>query len=518
MKRFFTLLLMLLPLVSWGQDVIYGGGSGTEADPYQINAAEHLIALATAVNNGNSYAGTYFQLMNSLTITDTWTPIGKDNSHPFSGTFDGGNNTLTLSESLFDYVTDGRISNLTVSVTATNTNINGIVASYVNNSVIENVTSEGSLTSQQTYNNAGGLVFMVENGTQILNCTNNSTISGYNIAGGIAYCIDSREGETTTSLIDGCINNGDISTSNSWNGWAGGIAGNMYGGTVSNCTNNGDISSVVQAAGGIVGCAFDYNFTEESSDPPAQTMLFINNVNNGTVTGVQAAGGIVGLGDSNWNDIYIINCLNTGAISGDALISGIAGIAQTVRGGDDTNPANEGNEDLIVIQNCGNIGTITISSSGNPGASIAVMDGAGKEISKDCVYLEQDLERIEDFLRNSIGYLRIVDSNNFQYNLEALSCLIKKVAYRVEKEMRYVHPYSKLFSVNYLDFVEKGNNAFHEILPVEDERECYILLPKGTLLGVNIGYQSMDRKKEVYELLQGNGYNMKKVEIGVRGE
>lgn len=390
MKRFFTLLLMLLPLVSWGQDVIYGGGSGTEADPYQINAAEHLIALATAVNNGNSYAGTYFQLMNSLTITDTWTPIGKDNSHPFSGTFDGGNNTLTLSESLFDYVTDGRISNLTVSVTATNTNINGIVASYVNNSVIENVTSEGSLTSQQTYNNAGGLVFMVENGTQILNCTNNSTISGYNIAGGIAYCIDSREGETTTSLIDGCINNGDISTSNSWNGWAGGIAGNMYGGTVSNCTNNGDISSVVQAAGGIVGCAFDYNFTEESSDPPAQTMLFINNVNNGTVTGVQAAGGIVGLGDSNWNDIYIINCLNTGAISGDALISGIAGIAQTVRGGDDTNPANESNEDLIVIQNCGNTGTITISSSGNPGASIAVMDGAGKEISKDCVYLEQD--------------------------------------------------------------------------------------------------------------------------------
>jgi len=136
----------------------------------------------------------------------------------------------------------------------------------------------------------------------------------------------------------------------------------------------------------------------------------------------------------------------------------------------------------------------------------------------ECVYLEQDLERIEDFLRNSIGYLRIVDSNNFQYNLEALSCLIKKVAYRVEKEMRYVHPYSKLFSVNYLDFVEKGNNTFHEILPVEDERECYILLPKGTLLGVNIGYQSMDRKKEVYELLQGNGYNMKKVEIGVRGE
>lgn len=135
----------------------------------------------------------------------------------------------------------------------------------------------------------------------------------------------------------------------------------------------------------------------------------------------------------------------------------------------------------------------------------------------ECVYLEQDLEKIEDFLRNSIGNLRVVDSNNFQYNLEALSCLIKKVGYRGENEIRYVHPYSKLFSVDSKDFVEKGDHAFRNILPVVDDAECYILLSKEALLGVTIGYQSMDRKEEVYELLQRNGYDMDRVEIGVRG-
>ena len=369
--RIFTLLMALLclPMVGWGQSPTYGGGSGTEADPYQISTTEQLKALAEAVNDGESYDNVYFKLTSSLTIDDeTWTPIGSDEDTPFSGTFNGENNTLTLSESLFDYVTNGRIENLTVSITATNTDINGIVASYVNNSVIENVTSEGSLSSERASNQAGGIAYMIKNGSQILNCTNNATLSGYNVAGGIAWCMDSREGETTTTLIDGCINNGNITTSNSWNGWAGGIVGSMYGGTVSNCTNNGSISSVVQAAGGIVGCAFDYNFTESSSEPPAQDMLFINNTNTGEVDCVQAAGGIIGLADSNWNDIYVINCLNTGAISGGALISGIAGIAQTVRGGDSTNPANEDNEDSIIIQNCGNTGEITITGGeGAPG-------------------------------------------------------------------------------------------------------------------------------------------------------
>lgn len=391
--RFFTLwvALLCLPMICWGQSPTYGGGDGTEATPYQISTAEHLKALVEAVNGGESYDNVYFQLTASLTITDnSWKPIGDDDENPFSGTFDGGGNTLTLPESLFDYVTNGKVSNLTVSITATNTNINGIVAAYVNNSVIENVTSEGSLSSGRTSNQAGGLFYMVKNGSQILNCTNNATLSGYNIAGGIAWCMDSREGETTT-LIDGCTNNGDITTSNSWNGWAGGIIGSMYGGTISNCTNNGNISSVVQAAGGVVGCAFDYNFTESSSEPPAQDMLFINNTNTGEVDCVQAAGGIIGLADSNWNDIYVINCLNIGAISGGALISGIAGIAQTVRGGDSTNPANEDNEDTIIIQNCGNTGKITINGGeGAPGASIAVMDGSGKEQASDNVYIEQE--------------------------------------------------------------------------------------------------------------------------------
>jgi len=65
MKKILTLsgvlalaVLLLFPLTTWAQT--FGGGSGTEPDPYIIKTKEHFDALVKAVQEGKSYAGEYF--------------------------------------------------------------------------------------------------------------------------------------------------------------------------------------------------------------------------------------------------------------------------------------------------------------------------------------------------------------------------------------------------------------------------------------------------------------------------
>ena len=56
----------------------YSGGDGTQGNPYKISTAEDLVALSTAVANGNSYAGKYFELQNDIDMSsvENFTPIG----------------------------------------------------------------------------------------------------------------------------------------------------------------------------------------------------------------------------------------------------------------------------------------------------------------------------------------------------------------------------------------------------------------------------------------------------------
>ncbi len=76
----------------------FGGGSGTEADPYLIYTGAQLAYLAQTTNNGNNYANTFFKLMNNIDLNCiAWTPIGvgtitsasNNTSYTFNGSFDG---------------------------------------------------------------------------------------------------------------------------------------------------------------------------------------------------------------------------------------------------------------------------------------------------------------------------------------------------------------------------------------------------------------------------------------------
>ena len=73
--KWLIMLLFAVPATLRAQT--FGGGSGTETDPYIISTTDHFDQLAADVNNGNNYENVYFKLMADLDYTNkTFTPVG----------------------------------------------------------------------------------------------------------------------------------------------------------------------------------------------------------------------------------------------------------------------------------------------------------------------------------------------------------------------------------------------------------------------------------------------------------
>ena len=91
----------------------FGGGTGSQSDPYLITSAQELANLAYMVNDGEYYKGKYFKLTTDITLNDNvlnddgtpntsanpqaWTPIGEYGifwDDDFMGTFDGCGHTI----------------------------------------------------------------------------------------------------------------------------------------------------------------------------------------------------------------------------------------------------------------------------------------------------------------------------------------------------------------------------------------------------------------------------------------
>lgn len=82
---------------TWGGNVAtgYRFGNGTSTSPYLISSAEELAYMASQVNNGNEYEGTYFQLITDIDLNNQeWTPIGTVD-YSFRGVFDGGGYSIS---------------------------------------------------------------------------------------------------------------------------------------------------------------------------------------------------------------------------------------------------------------------------------------------------------------------------------------------------------------------------------------------------------------------------------------
>ena len=209
-------------------------GSGSAEDPYLIADAGQLRWFAAQVND-NGKSTICAQLTDDIDLeSKEWTPIGKNYSYAYKGTFDGQKHTVSglfISGSasqncgLFGYVEKGTVKDLTVQGTIT-------------------LTGSGS----SSYG-AGGIVGQLSGAEgSVRNCRSDVAITGGQNVGGIVGCVSSGY-STATKSITGCVNTGRI-TSNSNN--AGGIVGYISGQvTVDSCYNRGTVAGGGWRAGGI---------------------------------------------------------------------------------------------------------------------------------------------------------------------------------------------------------------------------------------------------------------------------
>lgn len=220
----------------------FAGGTGTEADPYQIATAEQLAKLSKDVSEGNKYQGMFFEITENIDLSShRWIPIGINKwelsgattSKWFEGFIDG--NDKTISGLIVDERTDknaagffGDIRNVSGgTVGAKNLIISdaniyadeeglmelraGIFAGYVSTNpgqqvVFENITVSGDIEIESTdgFNNVGGMIGYGD-GVKATNCkAENISVAGASNSGGFI-------GNSGDSVFENCEASGTIS-------------------------------------------------------------------------------------------------------------------------------------------------------------------------------------------------------------------------------------------------------------------------------------------------------------------
>ncbi len=161
---------------------------------YHLKSAGELAWFAAQVNAGK-LSNAKVELANDIDLGGrNWTPIGRNYSYSFKGTFDGKGfevknlqiNATEKSQALFGYVNGGTVRNLTVSgsVTSNKDDTAGIVATLTGNGLVENCINRVNVKGTMY---TGGVVGDVTSGNtnRIENCVNHGTVEGSSPTGGI---------------------------------------------------------------------------------------------------------------------------------------------------------------------------------------------------------------------------------------------------------------------------------------------------------------------------------------------
>ena len=277
--------------------------ANTEAASFTISTPDELAGLAAIVNAGtDNFSGKTITLAGNMDMSqynyENWTPIGNSSVRPFSGTFNGGNNTISrLNQSLFGHISNGRVENLVL----TNLNLNlsggggaGAVAGTIVRSNLINISSSGTISG------GSGIAGSISDNSSITNSHSNGTISG---GSGIV-------GYVSNSNVINSYSTGTVNGENS----IGGVVGLVFGGSVNNCYSTGAVTGTGSGVGGVAGSI-------------SSSSNVTNSFSSGTVVGQSSVGGVVGLvaGGS------VNNCYSTGAVTGTG--SGVGGVVGVVSGG-----------------------------------------------------------------------------------------------------------------------------------------------------------------------------------------
>ncbi|MDD2636700.1 MAG: hypothetical protein PHW82_14510, partial [Bacteroidales bacterium] len=369
MKKY--VIIIVLITVTMSVFAQFGGGTGTEEDPYLLYSKGHFEELQNSLSITVDYTDTHFSLMND--ITDSLrSPIGKLHLD-FNGYFHGHGHTIRVAlnyrndtyyyTSLFMILSpEAYVDSITVEgyIYA----MGGIVKQNkgtVNSLINKTENNYQNLDFLETTQAAGGICQTSTTGAVVTNCINYSTIHGYYLggicsasAGSIINCrnygiikIYNTQGINNLNFGGICYNNdGNISGCKNFGSFeftgqdlisgGGGICGHENG-LINNCQNYANLSGKVDNLGGIAGSVVG--------------SIITNCSNYGVVDGWQNIGGIVG-NNYSWGS-SIINCFNSGSINGLENIAGIFGNRY-----DDT------------ITNCLNIGLCN-------GSAITCLDTSG---------------------------------------------------------------------------------------------------------------------------------------------
>ncbi len=329
----------LATLVYFRNHINDGGKYTVDGKDYLYSAAFYKLTGDIDMNPGYTYdpdSDTWREngsKVTDLTVLNNWTPIGTDRDLAFTGTFDGGNYTISglyinaeTSDSsyfgLFGYVRSGTLTNIkvvgdiNVANSSKSTVYIGGIAGYCairgTSCNITDCTFTGSIVSTSSAGSKGSCnVGGIAGFTQIVfadYCVNHGDISGYGVVGGLFGYYNSG-GE-----IDSCYNTGTV-TANGNESNVGGLAGNAVGTNVIRCYNTGYVTAEGESSrvGGLFGTADDAANVD-------------NCHNEGTVTAHgtgSSVGGLVGMNSGSISN----NSYNTGDVTADGSSSNVGGVA-----------------------------------------------------------------------------------------------------------------------------------------------------------------------------------------------
>ena len=319
MKKSFIVLFInfCVLLISDGVEPV---GSGTEADPYQVEILDNLLWISTTVYSVNKY---YIQISDiDAEETTTWNdeegfiPIGYYGNH-FTGNYDGQDHIIyglyinrphSANQGLFGNVNGGEISNLNlVNADITGGYATGVLVGDNQYSTINNCSSSGnvnllitSYSYPQGVAKIGGLIGIDYN-SQIYDCSSSCNVYGDSDLGGLI-------GLSQVSFIGNCYSTGNVAVISETMGMTGGLIGDIHDTVISNCYSTSTVTGW-GISGGLVGM----NWGE------------INNCfSTGNVTGLDNIGGLVGFQDNG----LVENCYSTGQVLGDSNLGGLIGFQQ----------------------------------------------------------------------------------------------------------------------------------------------------------------------------------------------
>ncbi len=294
----------------------FGGGSGTEADPYIIATVQHLQNLAFVVNEqGETLEGIFLRQTADLDLAGAdfqgiaSGAIGTKayEKRSFSGHYDGGGHTISnLHIDLFALQASGAPA-----VTASQYCCVGLFGAINAGASVSSVTLKDAYVRGFCY--VGGVVGYAygAGNTYVSNCHVSGTVcsadtTGANYVGGVVGYVNSAD----TLCMDACSMQGTVNAFQ----YAGGIA--AYGRVRVSCSVNSAAVTTSSPTYGYIGGITGY----------ATGGSYVDCLNVGTLTGFKTLGGIAGQSSASaTNQLVITRCLNIGRIMPRSTDTGVAG-------------------------------------------------------------------------------------------------------------------------------------------------------------------------------------------------